>query len=47
MDFFLDALAELQHTVFFSVANLLNLEVDLILFDYPADPEDCSAVVWV
>jgi transposase len=33
MDFFLDALAELQHTVFFSVANLLNLEVDLILFD--------------
>jgi IS4 transposase len=33
MDFFLDALAELQQTVFFSVANLLNLEVDLLFFD--------------
>jgi hypothetical protein len=33
MDFFLDALAELQEKVFFSVANLLNLEVDLLFFD--------------
>ncbi|MPZ74878.1 MAG: IS1634 family transposase [Nitriliruptorales bacterium] len=33
MDFFGDALAELQQTVFFSVANLLNLEVDLLFFD--------------
>ena len=33
MDFLLDALAELQERVFFSVANLLNLEVDLVFFD--------------
>lgn len=33
MDFLLDALAELQHEVFFAVANLLNLEVDLLFFD--------------
>jgi hypothetical protein len=33
MDFLLDALDELQETVFFAVANLLNLEVDLLFFD--------------
>jgi hypothetical protein len=33
MDFLMDALGEVQQQVFFSVANLLNLEVDLILFD--------------
>jgi Transposase DDE domain len=33
MDFFLGALGELQEAVFFSVANLLNLEVDLLFFD--------------
>jgi hypothetical protein len=33
MDFFLDALPELQKEVFFAVANLLNLEVDLLFFD--------------
>jgi hypothetical protein len=33
MDFFLAALAELQQAVFFSVANLLNLQVDILLFD--------------
>jgi hypothetical protein len=33
MDFFLEALAELQETVFFSVANLLNLGVDILFFD--------------
>ena len=33
MDFFLTALGELQETVFFSVANLLNLEVDILFFD--------------
>ncbi|MHB8296448.1 MAG: IS1634 family transposase, partial [Acidimicrobiales bacterium] len=33
MDFFLSALGELQESVFFSVANLLNLEVDLLFFD--------------
>jgi len=33
MDFFLGALGELQEAVFFSVANLLNLEVDILFFD--------------
>jgi hypothetical protein len=33
MDFFLDALPELQQEVFFAAANLLNLEVDLLFFD--------------
>jgi hypothetical protein len=33
MDFLLDADEQIQHEVFFSVANLLNLEVDLLLFD--------------
>jgi hypothetical protein len=33
MDFFLAALAELQEAVFFSVANLLNLQVDILFFD--------------
>lgn len=33
MDFFLEALSELQEAVFFSVANLLNLEVDVLFFD--------------
>jgi transposase len=33
MDFLLDCDEEIQREVFFAVANLLNLEVDLILFD--------------
>jgi DDE family transposase len=33
MDVFLSALGELQEAVFFSVANLLNLEVDILFFD--------------
>lgn len=33
MDFLLQASEEIQREVFFSVANLLNLEVDLIFFD--------------
>ena len=33
MDVFLSLLAELQEAVFFSVANLLNLEVDILFFD--------------
>ena len=33
MDFFLSALPEIQQRVFFSVANLLNLEVDVLFFD--------------
>jgi len=39
MDFLLDALPELQKEVFFQVADLLNLEVDVLFFDYPADGE--------
>ena len=33
MDFLLEAAAEIQHDVFFSVANLFNLEVDLLFLD--------------
>lgn len=33
MDFLLEAAEELQHDIFFSVANLLNLEVDLVFLD--------------
>ena len=33
MDFFCSTLSELQETVFFSIASLLNLEVDLLFFD--------------
>ncbi len=33
MDVFMKTLGELQQAVFFSVANLLNLEVDLLFFD--------------
>jgi hypothetical protein len=33
MDFLLDAIPELQEQVFFAVANLLNLEVDVLFFD--------------
>jgi len=33
MDFFLTVLGELQEAVFFTVANLLNLEVDILFFD--------------
>lgn len=33
MDVFLKTLGELQEAVFFSVANLLNLEVDILFFD--------------
>jgi hypothetical protein len=33
MDFLLEALAELQETVFYAAADLLNLSVDLVFFD--------------
>ena len=33
MDFLLDSDEAVQREVFFSVADLLNLEVDLVLFD--------------
>ena len=44
MDWLLDHLEELQQTVFFAVADLLQLDVDLIFFDYPADPGSGSAL---
>jgi hypothetical protein len=37
MDFLLECSERVQEAVFFSVANLLNSEVDVIFFDYPAD----------
>ena len=43
MDWFLEHLEALQETVFFAVADLLTLDVDLIFFDYPADPGSGSA----
>jgi hypothetical protein len=41
MDLFLAALAELQPAVFFSVAKLLNLQVDILLFD-----TDTTSTYW-
>ncbi len=38
MDFLLECSERGQEAVFFSVANLLNSEVDIIFFDYPANP---------
>jgi hypothetical protein len=38
-----DAQAEVQEAVFFAVANLLNLEVDLLFFDSPANRVSGSA----
>jgi hypothetical protein len=45
MDFLLDCSERVQESVFFSVASLLNLEVDVIFFDttstyFEADPDD-------
>lgn len=37
MDFLHAVLPALQERVFFAVASLLDLEVDLLFFDYPAD----------
>ena len=45
MDFLLETLPELQETVFFTVADLLQLDVDLLFFDYPANPGSGSALV--
>jgi hypothetical protein len=41
MDLLVDAdtTGAVQEAVFFAAAHLLNLEVDLIFFDYPANPE--------
>jgi len=42
MDFLLEADEPLQREVFFSVANLLNLEVDVILFDTTSTYFECD-----
>ena len=44
MDWLLEHLEAVQETVFFAVADLLQLDVDLIFFDYPADPGSGSAL---
>jgi len=44
MDWLLEHLPALQETVFFAVADLLSLDVDLIFFDYPADQGSGSAL---
>jgi hypothetical protein len=44
MDWLLEHVEALQQAVFFAVADLLQLDVDLIFFDYPADPGSGSAV---
>lgn len=40
MDFLLDALEEIAAEIFASVAHLLNLDLDLVFVDYPANPRD-------
>ncbi len=42
MDFFSATLADLQEQVFFAVANLLNLEVDLLFFDTTSTYWECD-----
>lgn len=42
-----DTEGAVQKAVFWGAADLLNLHVDVILFDYPADPvADCADLVW-
>ncbi|WP_348240609.1 hypothetical protein, partial [Salmonella enterica] len=38
MDFLLDALDEIAGQIFASVAHLLNLDLDIVFVDYPANP---------
>jgi hypothetical protein len=47
MDWLLAVESDLAEQVYWAVADLLNLEVDLLFFDYPANPGDCLATVWV
>ena len=53
MDFLLEASGAIQEEIFFRVANLLNLEVDLIFldttttyFEVPVEDEDADPGVW-
>jgi len=43
MDFLLDALGEIAGRIFGSVAHLLNLDVDIVFIDSPANRGVCSA----
>ena len=45
MDWLHDVAPELERQVFGQVANLLNLEVDLLFFDYPANRRSSFALV--
>ncbi len=44
MDFLLEVEDQLAESVYWATADLLDLEVDLLLFDYPANPESGSAL---
>jgi len=44
MDFLLDALDEIASQVFDSVAHLLNLELDIVFVDYPANRRSAFAL---
>ncbi len=44
MDWLLAIEDELAESVYWAVADLLDLEVDVLLFDYPADPGSGSAL---
>ena len=43
MDFLLAALDEIAGEIFGSVAHLLNLDLDIVFVDYPANRPACSA----
>ena len=43
MDWLHAVRGELEKQVYFQVADLLNLQVDLLFFDYPANRPACSA----
>jgi len=44
MDFLLDALDEIAAEIFGSVAHLLNLDLDIIFVDYPANRGSSSSL---
>lgn len=44
MDFLLDALDEIAGQIFASVAHLLNLDLDIVFVDYPANPRSAFAL---
>jgi hypothetical protein len=44
MDFLLDALEEIAGGIFGSVAQLLNLDLDIVFVDYPANRRSAFAL---